>query len=288
MGVSRNLMAERYRELLAAPAFIELIGCHDALSAMVAEQSGFQAVFLSGYSVAASTFGNPDIGLTTLSETCFLAGNMIRRLKIPVIVDIDNGYGNEDNVIRAVHELESAGAAGIILEDQVLPKQCGHTANKRVLPVDEYLRKLDAALRCRQTPLVVVARTDAAPLDEAIRRANIYHAAGADVTLIDGVSSAAELQRITDEVPGPKQVNLIYGGKTPLQSAPELFALGFKVILYSTPTLFLAMQSLQEWLPRLHRTHDLSVLSPVSAHFKEFQRFIEELYLRHVHGQKDS
>lgn len=287
MGVSRNMMAERYREQLAAPEFIELVGCHDVLSAMVAEQSGFKAVFLTGYGAAASVFGNPDIGLTTLSETSFLARNMIQRLHLPVIVDIDNGYGNEDNVIRAIHEMEAAGAAGVVLEDQILPKQCGHTANKKVLTVDQYLRKLDAALTSRQTPLVVVARTDASPLDEAIHRARTYRAAGADVTLIDGVSSAADLQRIADEVPGPKQVNLIYGGKTPIKSAPELSALGFKVILYSTPTLFLTMRSLQEWLPRLHQTHDLNVLSSASSSFSEFQRFIEELYLRDIRGKKE-
>lgn len=287
MPGSLNGMAERYREMLAAPGFIELIGCHDTLSALIAEASGFTAIFLSGFGAAASVFGSPDIGLTTLSETSFLARNMIRQLRRPVIVDVDNGYGNEDNVIRTVYEMESAGAAGIVLEDQVLPKRCGHSDQKAVLPLDQYLRKLDCALKCRKTPLVVVARTDATSIDEAIQRARTFHAAGADVTLVDGVGSDADLKRIAEEVPGSKQVNLIYGGRTPLASAPELYRRGFKVILYSTPTLFLMMRSLTEWMKRLQATHDLGSLAEVSATFSEFQSFIQKNHLVRAHGDKE-
>ena len=282
MAASINGMAERLRELLAGSDFIELVGCHDVLSGMMAETAGFNAVFLSGYSAAASAFGNPDIGLTTLSETASMARSMIQRVRVPVVVDVDNGYGNEDNVIRTVREMESAGVAGIVMEDQILPKRCGHTPNKKVLPLDVYLRKLDFALRCRHTSMVIVARTDVSPIDEAVRRARAFHAAGADVTLIDGVSSLEELHLIGREVPGIKQVNLIFGGKTPILSAPELHQLGFGIILYSTPTLFLVARAMREWLPRLRESHDLNSLAPASTSFAEFQSYIEELYLSRV------
>src|SRR5271156_6729720 len=168
---SINQKAERLRELLDGPGGIELPGCYDVFSAMILERAGFQAVFMSGYGVAASFLGNPDIGLTSLVETASLTRNISHAIHVPLIVDADNGYGNEDNVVRTVHELEHAGAAAMILEDQVFPKRCGHAAGKSVLPLEQYMRKLECALEARQTPMVVVARTDALHIDEGIRRA---------------------------------------------------------------------------------------------------------------------
>src|SRR5579864_8031643 len=135
---SINRMAERLRELLDRPHGIELPGCYDALSAMVLERAGFPAIFMSGYGVAASFLGNPDIGLTSLVETALLTKNITHATHVPVVVDADNGYGNEDNVVRTVHELEHAGAAAMILEDQVFPKRCGHAAGKAIIPLDQY------------------------------------------------------------------------------------------------------------------------------------------------------
>lgn len=277
MKSSINGMAERYRAMLAGPDYIELLGCHDVLSALIAQAAGYSAVFLSGYGVAASAFGNPDIGLTTLTETSLAAKNMISRVSIPVVVDVDNGYGNEDNVVRTIREMEFAGAAGIVMEDQVLPKRCGHTAGKKILPLPNYLRKLEYALQCRETPLVVVARTDA-PMPESIDRAIAYRETGADVVLIDGVGSLEALKQICARVPGHKQVNLIYGGMTPILSAPDLSKIGFKVVLYSTPTLFIATKALWEALPRMHRAHDLGAVSDVSVDFNHFQSFVEGVY----------
>ena len=282
MGSSLNGMAERYREMISKPGYIELLGCHDVLGALIGESVGFEAVFLSGYGVAASAFGNPDIGLTTLTETSMASKNMISRLQTPVVVDADNGYGNEDNVIRTVREMEFAGAAGIIMEDQVLPKRCGHTADKKILNLPFYMVKLEHALRARETPMVIVARTDASSLDEAIMRAKTFHAAGADLTLIDGVKSIDALKRIGDEVPGHKQVNLIYGGLTPMLPAPELHKLGFKVVLYSTPTLFVVAKAMWEWLPRLKKSHDLGSIADGSVSFREFQSFLEDLYVARI------
>jgi 2-methylisocitrate lyase-like PEP mutase family enzyme len=270
--------------MLAAEGTIQVPGCYDVFSAMVLDHVGFPAVFLSGYGFAASFFGNPDIGLTTLTETAMLTKHVTNAIGVPLVVDADNGYGNEDNVVRTVHELEAAGAAAMIMEDQIMPKRCGHTDGKKVVALDDYLRKLACALRARKTPMTIVARTDASPLDEAIRRARAFHAAGADVTLIDGLKSLDEAKRVADEVPGRRQINLIYGGKTPILSADELGRLGFKVVLYSTPALYLAGQVMFEQLARLREAGDLGAIAPASMTFADFQAFIERRYLKKLEG----
>jgi 2-methylisocitrate lyase-like PEP mutase family enzyme len=276
---SVNGMAERFRQSLSKPDALEVPGCYDVLSAMLLERAGFEYVFMSGYGLAASLLGNPDIGLTTLSETAHMVRNVTNRIGVPLLVDADNGYGNEDNVLRTVYELEAAGAAGMILEDQVFPKRCGHAEGKAVIPLPQYMKKLEVALKGRQTPLCVVARTDAGTLDEGIARARAFNAAGADVTLIDGLRSLDDARRVADEVPGPKQINLIHGGKTPLLPAAELAQMGFKVLLYSTPALYVVVQALSDYLPRLRESHDLAAISDHSVTFKQFQDMMEESYV---------
>lgn len=276
---SINGMAEKVRDMLAQPGVVQLAGCYDVLSAMCLEQAGFPAVFLSGYGVAASLLGNPDIGLTSLSETSMMTRHVSNRVRVPVIVDADNGYGNEDNVVRTVHELEQGGAAGLVLEDQVMPKRCGHAGGKQIVPLPAYMRKLEAAISARRTPLVIVARTDALDLDEGIARAKRFHAAGADLLLIDGIKSLEGLRRVGREVPGLKQVNLIYGGVTPMLPVDELHELGFKVVLYSTPALFLVARTLQDHLPRLFQSRDLKAISDQSTSFSEFQHLLQKRYV---------
>jgi 2-methylisocitrate lyase-like PEP mutase family enzyme len=236
-------------------------------------------VFLSGYGVAASMMGNPDIGLTTLSETAMMAKYCAARLNVPLVVDADNGYGNEDNVIRTVEELESAGTAVMVMEDQVLPKRCGHTGGKRVLPLEQYMRKLDYALKARRTPMVIVARTDSMDLDDAIHRAKTFHSAGADALLIDGLRGMEQLKRVAGEVPGHKQVNLIWGGVTPSMPAAELHGLGFKIVQYSTPALYVVTNALRKAMGQLRENHKLDAIADQSDGFKDFQKFIEERYL---------
>jgi 2-methylisocitrate lyase-like PEP mutase family enzyme len=275
---SINGMAERFRELLGSPEGIELPGCYDVLSAMLLERAGFKAVFMSGYGVAASLLGNPDIGLTSLVETSLVTKNVSSAIHVPLVVDADNGYGNEDNVVRTVGELEHAGAAAMILEDQVFPKRCGHSAGKQVIPLDQYMRKLSAALRARQTPMCVVARTDAGTIEEGILRARRFHDAGADVLLIDGLPSVEALERVGAEVPGHKVINLIYGGKTPLESSRKLHELGFKIVLYSTPALYTAAHAMLGAMKRLKETGQLGSISPESVTFRDFQQMIETHY----------
>jgi 2-methylisocitrate lyase-like PEP mutase family enzyme len=273
-------MAERLRHLLDEPQGIELPGCYDVLSALILERSGFQSIFMSGYGIAASFLGYPDIGLTSLVETSLLTKNITNAVNVPIVVDADNGYGNEDNVVRTVHELEHAGAAAMILEDQVFPKRCGHVGSKTILPLDVYMRKLECALRARQTPMVIVARTDAMSMEEGIARAKTFHAAGADVTLVDGLPSIDALKRVGDEVPGHKVINLIYGGKTPLLASKRLHELGFKIVLYSTPALYTAVSAMLREMTTLRETRALDSISESSTSFRDFQRFIEEGYFR--------
>jgi 2-methylisocitrate lyase-like PEP mutase family enzyme len=282
MFKSVNGMAERFREQLASAAPIELPGCHDALSAMLLEAAGFETIFLSGYGVAASWLGNPDIGLTSLAETSIMAKNVASRVGVPLVVDADNGYGNEDNVIRTVYELEFSGAAAIVMEDQVLPKRCGHTAEKKILPLHLYMKKLECALKARQTAMSIVARTDAMSLDEAINRAKTFHLAGADVLLIDGLRSMDNIRRVADEVPGHKQINLIGGGVTPMLPAQAYFAEGFKIVQYSTVALYAAVRGMKRQFAKLRETHDLSSVTADSEDFREFQSFIEAQYEKKI------
>ncbi len=171
------------------------------------------------------------------------------------------------------------------MEDQVLPKRCGHTANKKILPLPLYMKKLESALKARRTPLVLIARTDSRDLDDAILRARTFHEAGADATLIDGLRSLDGIKRVAAEVPGPKQINLIHGGKTPLLPSEQLHELGFKIVLYSTPTLYVATRAMQEALTQLRTAHDLNAISPSSVAFGDFQRFIEDRYAALVGSQ---
>jgi 2-methylisocitrate lyase-like PEP mutase family enzyme len=276
--MSKPAAAESFRELLARPGLIPLPGCYDVLSALLLERAGFPAVFVSGYGVAASLLGNPDIGLTSLTETISVARNVAAKVRVPVVLDLDNGYGNEDNVARAIQEAEAAGVAAIQLEDQVLPKRCGHAANKQVCDIDTSLRKLDHALRARRGQLCVIARTDSMDLDDAIQRAQRYHAAGADVTIVDGLASEAAMRRVATEIPGHKQINLIVGGKTPLLSNTELEAMGFKIVLYSTPGLYVTVKALNEAFLALRQHGALAAIAALGVEFGAFQSLMESHY----------
>lgn len=279
---SINGMAERFRDALGGPAGIELPGCYDALSAIILERAGFQSVFMSGYGIAASLLGSPDIGLTSLVETSLVTKNVTAAIRIPLVVDADNGYGNEDNAARTVSELEHAGAAAMILEDQVFPKRCGHAGGKQIVPLDQYMRKLECALKARRTPMAVIARTDAISLDEGIARATQFHSAGADVVLIDGLPSVDALKRVGAEVPGHKVINLIDGGKTPLLPSRQLHDLGFKIVLYSTPALYTAAFAMLGAMRRLREACELDSISSQSITFRDFQEMIEGQYFGRV------
>src|SRR5437762_5351099 len=188
---------QRLRELLQQPGVIRSLGAHDVFTARLVEASGLETVFLGGFGTAASMFGLPDIGLVTLTEMADAVRRMALRVSIPVVADGDTGHGDLHNVVRTVREFEQAGAAGILLEDQVTPKRCGHFQGKQVIPAEEMVLKYKAALAARRDPdFVIVARTDARAvegIEGAIVRANRYGAAGADICFIEAPESGQEL-----------------------------------------------------------------------------------------------
>ncbi len=234
--------------LIAKSRVFMSAGVYDALSARLAERAGFRSVVLSGYGVAASALGEPDLGLLTQSEILDVARRVCRAVDIPVIVDGDTGYGGALNVTRLVEELIQMGARGVILEDQTWPKRCGHMRGKSVVPMEEHMQKIRAARIAKKgRPLLITARTDArAPLglDEAIRRGNAYKEAGADLIFVEAPESVEEITRISREVKAPLVINMIEGGKTPMLSLEEIVELKFVSVGFVLTGLFAAAKAL--------------------------------------------
>jgi 2-methylisocitrate lyase-like PEP mutase family enzyme len=225
-------LRERLREapILLAP------GVYDAFTALIAEQAGFEALYLTGAGIAYTRLGRPDIGLVTASEVADTLANICARVRLPVIVDADTGFGNALNAGRTVRALERAGAAAIQIEDQVTPKRCGHLEGKSLVSPAEMVGKLHAALDARKEALIV-ARTDAIAvegLEPALERAERYCEAGADVLFIEAPRSLEEMQAVTQRFAGriPLLANMVEGGKTPVLAAAELQPLGFAIAIY--------------------------------------------------------
>lgn len=227
-------------------------GVWDVLSAKLAEQAGFKTVVLSGYGVAASHLGEPDFGLLTQTEILDVARRVCRAVGIRVIVDGDTGFGGPLNVIHMVESLVQLGAAGVILEDQTWPKRCGHMRGKSVIPMEEHVAKIRAAVDVRdrlKESFIITARTDARGplgLDEAIRRGNAYREAGASIIFVEAPESEEELERIANEIPGLKTVNNIEGGKTPIVSLERAHELGFVSVGFVMTGLYAAARTLQQ------------------------------------------
>ena len=238
------------RELLNQPGIICTLGAHDVLSAVLIEQAGFETVFIGGFGTSASLFGLPDLNFVNMMEMVDATRRMAHRLSIPVIADADTGHGDLHNVMRCVNEFESAGAAGIILEDQVFPKRCGHFGNKEVIPADEMILKFRAAVEARNDPdFIFIARTDAREtdgLDEAINRINRYCDAGADIAFIEAPLSVGELETICKQVQYPKFVNMLSFGKTPILSAKELEDMGFKMMVAPIDSVLLTAKIMKQ------------------------------------------
>lgn len=247
------------RSALAGDEVVIAPGCYDALTALLIEQAGFGCAYLGGASVAFSRLGRPDIGLTTMSEMADTVSNICERIKIPLIVDADNGFGNALNVRRTVRTYERAGAAAIQLEDQTLPKRCGHLPGKTLISQSEMLGKLRAARDARERDdTLIVARTDAISvlgLDEALRRGEAYARAGADVLFVESPRDRDELVRIGAEL-GPQiplLANMVEGGKTPILPAQELRELGFRLVIFPGAMVRVLSRAAQEYLEVLRR-----------------------------------
>ena len=249
----------RLRELLAAPAPLVAPGAYDALSARLVEQAGFDAVYMTGFGTTASLIGRPDVGLLSGAEMVDNARRIAAAVDVPVIADADTGYGNALNVVRTVQLYEQAGVAGIQLEDQVMPKKCGHMSGKALIGVDEMAGKVHAAAAARRDPdLVIVARTDAVAvhgLDDAIGRARAYAEAGADVLFVEAPTSEADIERVATELSGlaPLVFNWAEGGRTPPLSLERMTELGFSLVIYPIGTLLAATAAMRSLLATLRR-----------------------------------
>jgi methylisocitrate lyase len=225
---------------------VQIPGVYNPLVARLAEQAGFQAIYLSGAALSAS-MGLPDVGLVTLTEFVDFARSITTACKLPLIADADTGFGEALNVERTVQQFEAAGVAGIHLEDQVMPKRCGHLSGKKLVSQDEMVAKVRAAIGGRRDPsFVIIARTDARGVTDtkdAIDRANAYRAAGADVIFVEALKSEQEFADFAKAVPGPLLANMTEFGQTTLMDVAKLTALGYQLVLYPVTLLRLAMQS---------------------------------------------
>jgi 2,3-dimethylmalate lyase len=271
-------MTTRIEQLLQQLGSIAFPGIFDTLSAKIAERVGFPMGFVSGYSVAATAIGEPDMGLLTQTELIDRARRICMSVKIPVIVDADTGYGNPLNVHRTVNELIAAGAAGCFLEDQVWPKRCGHMRNKKVIDREEYVDKIRAAVDARAgRDFFIVARTDALAIhgmDEAIARVTAAREAGANASFVEAPASLEDLIEIGKRSPWPNVANMIEGGKTPVLPKEQLVELGFQIILYPLAGLFSAAKIMEEIFRKLQLEGTTLGNEQRLMTFSEFNRLI--------------
>ena len=246
----------RLRALLDRDQPLLVPGAYDALSARLVERAGFEAVYMTGFGATASLLAMPDVGLLSLPEMVDNAGRMARAVDVPLISDADTGYGNAINVARTVQQFERAGVAAIHLEDQVSPKRCGHMSGKQVIPVDEMVEKVQAAVAARTDPdFVLIARTDARAvdgLDAALDRAGAYLDAGADVLFVEAPETEAEVAEVAEAFPGtPLLFNWVERGRTPMLPLERVAELGFTLVLFPVATLFAATAGMQRYLAEL-------------------------------------
>jgi methylisocitrate lyase len=276
--------AKLVRRYLSEKGQLVMPGVFDALSAKIAARAGFEVIFITGYSLSATLLGEPDFGLLTQTEVVSAAQRICSVVDTPVIVDADTGYGNAINVIRTVHDLIRAGAAGIFLEDQIWPKRCGHMKGKQVIPLDEQLKKLRAAIEARNDhDFYIVARTDARQalgLAEAIARGIAFKEAGADAVFVEAPENKEEMKEIASHVPGPLVANMLERGVTPLMDPQELKDLGFDLIVWPLAPLYSIAKSLTDVYSTLRREGSTTKILDRLMPFDEFNEIVglEEKY----------
>jgi carboxyvinyl-carboxyphosphonate phosphorylmutase len=276
----RGSPRRRLRELLAAPGPVLAPGAYDALSARLVEQAGFDVVYMTGFGTTAALLGRPDVGLLSGSEMVANAARLVAAVDLPVIADADTGYGNAINVVHTVRAFEQAGVAGIHLEDQVMPKKCGHMSGKAVISAEEMVGKLRAAVAARGDPdFVIIARTDSAAthgLDEALHRAQAYAHAGADLLFVEAPTSTEDITRLATELRGlaPLVFNWAEGGRTPPLTLEHITELGFAVVLFPIGTLLAATAAIRDLLARLRADGTPASALPELPSFTEFTDLI--------------
>lgn len=270
--------ARKLRELLAGDRIVMAPGAYDAWSARMVEAAGFPAVYVTGYGVSASVLGAPDIGLISFAEMVTAVRNVCAATSVPVIADADNGYGGALNVVRTVREYEAAGAAAIQLEDQVMPKRCGHMEGKQLIPRDEMAAKIRAAVYARRnSDTVIIARTDAIAVngyDDAIDRAVAYREAGADVIFVEALRTREQIENAARLVGAPLMANMVEHSKTPLDTAENLYRMGFRIAIYPVVLLYSATRAMQDVLATLKEREDLAACMDREVDFPTFNGMI--------------
>ena len=270
---------KKLQNLIKSKKPLIIPGVYDAIGAKIAEKVGFDAMFQTGYGTSATLFGMPDYGFIGATETIDNARRISNAVSVPVIVDSDTGYGNALSVWKLVRELESAGAAGIFLEDQKWPKRCGHMQGKEVIAQEEYTEKLGAAIDARESKdFIIVARTDSRAtegLETAIERGLQNKKTGADVIFIEAPRSLEEMKRIGKEINAPLVANMIEGGATPLSSAETLNKMGFKIILYPLSVLYANTFATMNILKELKKSGETTKYKQKVVNFDQFNDLVE-------------
>ncbi|HHY59304.1 MAG TPA: isocitrate lyase/PEP mutase family protein [Clostridia bacterium] len=284
---------KRLRQLLEDSKILIAPGAHDALTARIIENVGFEAVYLTGYGQSASHLGQPDVGLLTMTEMLSRVNNMASAVSIPVICDADTGFGNVVNVVRTVREYEKAGAAAIQLEDQLSPKKCGHMTGRQVIPAEEMVLKIKAAVAAREDKdLVIIARTDARTImgiEAAVERGKMYEEAGADVIFIESPESKEELAYIASSFKVPVLANMVEGGRTPLLTARELEELGFSLVIFPTASVYVTAAAVKKLMEELKREGTTKGFMDQMIPFEEFNNLIGLPRIRKIEaGQFDA
>jgi 2,3-dimethylmalate lyase len=271
--LSLSKLLSRQNDILVMP------GVYDALTAKIAEQVGFEAIFQTGYGTSASLLALPDFGFLSITETVENARRITRAVDIPLIVDVDTGYGNPLTVSKLVNDLQRIGASGIFLEDQVWPKRCGHMMGKEVIDSQEYIQKLRSAIDAKKkgSDFTIVARTDAmAPLgiEEAIKRGKLYREIGADIVFVEAPRSVEDMKKIADQIDAPLVANMIEEGITPNLTSTELLEMGYKIALFPLSGLYSSAFALFETFKTLKETGTTKTLKDKMMKFKEFNKLV--------------
>ena len=252
----------KLRNLIKNNSFLPIPSCFDALSAKLIEQTGFDAMFMSGFAASASRIGEPDLGIMTFTEVLDQLNNITDATSLPVIGDGDTGYGNAMNVQRTVKSFAKIGCAGVLIEDQLSPKRCGHTPGKDVVSREEAFDRIRASVDAREEKdILIMARTDANHthgIKEAIERAQIFHELGSDILFVEAPKTEDEMRLICQEVPGCKIANIVEGGLTPNLSMKELEDIGYNMAVYPLTALSSAMKAMVDSLNKLKIDDDRS------------------------------
>jgi carboxyvinyl-carboxyphosphonate phosphorylmutase len=272
--MTRSEFRKRFKtgKIVVAP------GAHDALTAKIVGKLGFEAVYMTGYGQAASHLGRPDVGLITYTEMLARADAFVEAAGVPVIADADTGFGNAVNVTRTVRGYEKAGVFVIQLEDQVMPKKCGHMSGRQVIPAGEMIGKIKAALDARTDPdMLIMARTDARTvhgIDEALDRGAAYQDAGADIIFIESPESEDEMKKINERISVLTLANMVEGGRTPLLTNDALAAIGYNLVIYPTASTYVTTKAMFDLMEGLKRDGTTKTMMDRMIPFTQFNELV--------------